>query len=298
MHPPEPLPTALSIGAFRVDEAPPLGVSRSRLRAADLTSPHHGVRMLGAAGRDALSRAQAFAPLLLPDEAFSHGTAALLIGMRTPMRMRDAPLHVTTIGSRRARRRPGVIGHRAADRLLWTTALGLAVTEPVSTWLDLASELSLVELIVMGDGLLARRDPVVGVAELEARVLSAVGQRSIAKVRAAMAHLRPGTDSGRETQLRLLLLAAGIREPEVNGAIRDESGRVIAHGDLVWREERVIVEYDGDHHRTDRRQFSIDIDRIGRLQAAGWHVIRVDAALFDRGDELVERIRAALGRAR
>ncbi len=288
------LPHELTSGAFRVDEGQAVGVSRSRLRASDLSSPHHGVRIHRPPSTDLLERVDAFLPLLHADELFSHMTAAMLLGMRTPRRLRDAGLHVTTIGNRRARRRPGVVGHRAHHRPAAITELGHPATDPIATWLDLASTLTLEETIAMGDGLVRRKRPFTTMDALAERVEFATGVRGISTVRAAMPHIRPGTDSVRETLLRLVLLAAGLREPEVNGEIWDAAGTVWTHGDLVWRAERVIVEYDGEHHRTDRRQFSIDIDRIGRLQAAGWHVIRVDAGLFARRTDLVARIRSAL----
>ena len=112
-----------------------------------------------------------------------------------------------------------------------------------------------------------------------------------------MTRVRPRTDSIRETVLRLLIVDAGLPEPEVNLEIRNRAGAIIAHGDLVWRSSKVIVEYDGDQHRTDRWQFSVDVDRIGRLQQLGWLVIRVDARLLARPDQLIERIRAALTRS-
>ena len=39
----------------------------------------------------------------------------------------------------------------------------------------------------------------------------------------------------------------------------------------------MAVEYDGDHHRKDRRQYVKDIARLRMLEALGWIVIRVIA---------------------
>ncbi len=104
--------------------------------------------------------------------------------------------------------------------------------------------------------------------------------------------MRPGTDSAPETRLRLLLLEAGCPEPEVNGIVPTSRGAF--HGDLVFRDQRVIVEYDGEQHRTDDRQYSIDGDRLDAIMAAGWRVIRVDKRLIRRREELVARILIAL----
>ncbi|KAA1247553.1 hypothetical protein F0Q45_22390, partial [Mycobacterium simiae] len=55
---------------------------------------------------------------------------------------------------------------------------------------------------------------------------------------------------------------------------------------------QVAVEYDGDHHRTDRFQYNWDIRRLEKVQRLGWIVIRVVAG--DRPAEITRRVRAAL----
>ena len=40
----------------------------------------------------------------------------------------------------------------------------------------------------------------------------------------------------------MLLVQAGLPEPEVNGRILDERGRFVAECDLVYRQARVIIE--------------------------------------------------------
>ena len=47
--------------------------------------------------------------------------------------------------------------------------------------------------------------------------------------------------------------------------------------DMGWEDIEVAVEYEGDHHRTDRRQFNRDIARIDALTELGWIVVRVTA---------------------
>jgi hypothetical protein len=174
------------------------------------------------------------------------------------------------------------------------TSLGHPVTDPIATWIDLAGSLSITELIVMGDGLVRRKRPPATMEQLRAALETAIGVRGVRWLRVAIEHIRPHSDSGRETELCLMVVDAGVREPEVNGEITDASGEVIAHGDLVWRRERVIMEYDGPQHFTDPWQIRVDLERIARLEALGWRVIRVDAALFAHPDVILFRLRAAL----
>lgn len=95
-------------------------------------------------------------------------------------------------------------------------------------------------------------------------------------MRAALDDIRPGTDSGMETRTRLVLAGAGI-ELVVNRAVRDATGRFLALPDLSDPAARVVVEYDGDVHRVDRRTWRRDIARRQALEAAGWRVVTVTA---------------------
>ena len=54
-------------------------------------------------------------------------------------------------------------------------------------------------------------------------------------------------------------------------------GRVKYYLDMGWEDLKIAVEYDGDHHRTDRSQFARDITRLEELTALGWVIIRIAA---------------------
>lgn len=49
----------------------------------------------------------------------------------------------------------------------------------------------------------------------------------------------------------------------------------------------MLLEYEGDHHRTDRRQWDYDVRRYEDLTAAGFVVIRVTARRFRDPREVV-----------
>jgi len=148
----------------------------------------------------------------------------------------------------------------------------------------------------MGDGLLSRFKPWASMVGLAEAVSQAAGCRGAAILREALASIRPGTDSARETMLRLIVVRAGFPEPEVNGPIVNRYGATIAHGDLVFREKKVILEYEGRHHADDERQFSIDIARLDELMEEGWRVIRVDKHLMAARATLFGKIETALAR--
>ena len=59
-------------------------------------------------------------------------------------------------------------------------------------------------------------------------------------------------------------------------------------------EYRTILEYDGGHHRTDDRQFSIDVARLDELMEEKWRVIRVDKYLLAQRATLIGKVDTAL----
>ena len=135
--------------------------------------------------------------------------------------------------------------------------------------------LSVRQLVVLGDALTRRKRPVATRDELQRAVDRQVGKRGVRRLRQAVELVRARTDSNAETGLRLDAADHGLPEPEVNGEIVDERGRLVAYGDLVYRAQRTILEFDGDQHRTDDRQFARDIDRLDELIRLGWRVVRV-----------------------
>ena len=61
--------------------------------------------------------------------------------------------------------------------------------------------------------------------------------------------IRERVDSPRETWLRLCLVLAGLPVPECNLIIGDDQGP-IGRVDLVYLAHKLIIEYEGDQHRT------------------------------------------------
>jgi len=101
-----------------------------------------------------------------------------------------------------------------------------------------------------------------------------------------------GAQSPRESYLRLLLIDAGLPCPQTQIPVLGVDGIPVAYLDLGWEDCRVAVEYDGEHHRTDRRQYVKDIRRLEMLERMGWIVVRVVAE--DHPADIVRRVRAAL----
>jgi hypothetical protein len=287
------LPAVLRFDAFTVGDADREGVPRSRLRRKDLARPFRGVR---AAGPDPVDPLSAAAVLLGEHQFVSHVAAARVWGIRLPRRVRSRAIDVSALVPHHAPRVQGIARHRLQEeRVELELVDGIPVTTPTETWRHLSTLLSLDELVAAGDSLVRRQDPLATPPQLVRALARHAGQRGVRRLRLAHGLVRQGTDSARETRVRLLLQRAGLPEPEVNGPI-DLPGYGRAFGDLVYREVRVLVEYDGIQHRLDRRQFERDILRFEALHAAGWRDVRILAAHLRTPDDVIARVRAALAR--
>jgi hypothetical protein len=239
--------------------------------------------------------AAAYATRMPPDQYFSHWTAAVLLGLRLPEGPLPSTLDVSVPSPRRAPRLKGVRGHELLSTIrTHTLPNGLRVSDAVETWCQLAVELSLDDLIVMGDGLVGRKNPLATVAELEAAVAEWGSRPGGPALRRALLEIRCRTDSARETMLRLFIVRAGFPEPVVNFEICNRFGAVIGLGDLAFPTYRVLLEYDGGQHRSDERQFHIDISRLDAFMEEKWRVIRVNKSLMQQRSTLLSKVRSAL----
>lgn len=175
------------------------------------------------------------------------------------------------------------------------TRRGLRHTSPARTWCDLAALLELDDLIAAGDYLIHYDAPLTSRAEIE-RVLSRMPRaRGIRNAREALPLLSDRPESPQESKLRLIILRSGLPEPEINYEIVDtETGKHV-RPDFRFRKYKVILEYQGEYHRT-RAQWRKDMTRRSRLEAKGWFVMELNADDLDDPTELVERIRMALAR--
>lgn len=172
-----------------------------------------------------------------------------------------------------------------------TRVAGLPVTTPARTAFDLGRQRPRGEAVARLDALMRATpfstEEVLMLAERRPRA------RGLRKLRAALPLVDPGAASPKETWLRLLLIDAGIPVPATQIPVQ-QNWRLIAVLDMGWEDYLVAAEYDGDHHRTNRRQYARDQARLRALQELGWIVVRVIAE--DKPDDVVRRTRDALTR--
>lgn len=83
------------------------------------------------------------------------------------------------------------------------------------------------------------------------------------------------------------------RPPECNLIIGDDQGP-IGRVDLVCLTYKLIIEYEGDQHRTDRRQWNADIDRYEDIARDKWTLIRITSARARWPRQVVRNVDQAL----
>lgn len=223
--------------------------------------------------------------VLPPGSFVSHASAARLYSF--PVTSGDErAIHVTVPAPYRAPRRINVVGHRASVvGNEWMRSAGFAHSTAARAWIELAStSATLEESIVAGDFVVRAREtrrgfrPLATMQELRDAAEQCVDRRGSHLVSEALGAIRERVDSPKETQLRLLLIRAGCPELVVNEPILDATGRVIVQPDLRLRGFRITLDYEGDHHRTSRRQWMRDIQRFRQLAGEEMVGLRVAAA--------------------
>jgi very-short-patch-repair endonuclease len=166
---------------------------------------------------------------------------------------------------------------------------GIRVTSAARTALDLGCWYSTTTAVAGIDALARETD--IKAADVELLAERYPGRRGIVRAREAISLFDGGAQSPKESWLRIVLVQNGLPKPRTQIPVANEFGEVFAYLDMGWDDVKVAVEYDGDHHRTDRQQYGWDIRRSELLQRRGWIVVRVLGG--DRPAEIIRRVRAA-----
>jgi hypothetical protein len=169
---------------------------------------------------------------------------------------------------------------------------GMPVTSPARTALDFGCWYPTMTAVAGIDSL--ARAVEFKRADVELLAHRYAGRKGITRARQAIELFDAGAQSPKESWLRVVLIQAGLPRPQTQIPVFDEWGSSIAYLDMGWEHVKIAVEYDGEQHRTDRRQYTWDVRRLESLERLGWIVIRVVAG--DRPAEVVGRVRAALAR--
>ncbi len=225
-----------------------------------------------------------------PGGVISHWSAAWLHGLTD----RQPSSVEVTVTADRCRRRPGLRVHRtqtleSADR----TKVGrLPCTSVARVVIDLSPSLDDPQL----EPLLDRALRVVTRVAMQSALVRAAGRPGTGRVQTLLDPERPSAEAWSKAERRLLELirGSGLPMPECNVRLGDR-GRV---PDLLWRDARVIVEYDSWEFHSGPSSFHNDRERHNDLTAQGYQVLHVTwRVLHDHPEQVLVWIARALGRS-
>lgn len=233
----------------------------------------------------------------------SHRSAAALWGLVEPARERQRePITITVTGSEAGRGRRWIRCHRtrAIDPRDVRRRAGLRVTAPARTLIDLAAATTLRQTELAVDRAIAAH--LTSRTALREAIERCPRRAGVAVVRSLLDPERSSTVTASRPEERLLALVrrAHLPEPEVNVPLGDpESADELQRyrPDLLWREQRVVVEFDSWLHHSGHRAFRSDRRRDIQMRIAGWTVIRVTwADLTEEPERVIGWIATALAR--
>ena len=281
MHHKRPFDPREPFPRFRALQA---GIPRSTVDSAAFRRLLHGIIVSADVPDSALLRVKAALACYFDSAFASHASSARV--WRVPVHTRPGE-HVTVPDDTHRLRRAGVTTHHRPGAAA-AVRRGVRVSVLEDLFVELAEELSLVELVVAGDWMVRRHR--VRIKDLRRAAASAGGRAGRVASQAAR-YVRSRVDSPMESRLRMLIVLAGLPEPVVNMSVRDVDGEAVRRFDLCWPEARVIVEYDGRHHVERTEQWESDLDRREEIDDAGWRILVVVAAgVYTDPGRTVERI--------
>lgn len=278
-----PLPDQLSAGPFTRAEARKLGITSRQLDGRRFVRVYPRVFRLAdrQMSDDDWLRA---ARLALPRDAHLTGISRLQQlgldhGPRLPMRFvvaRDLHLAFDNVFLHRTKALPP------------TDSVGVTVA---AAFLSYCAHARVIDAIKVGDWLLHRRHTTA--EEIRALALAGLWRHGADEAIWILDHLDDRARSLKESEMRPILTFAGLPQPEVNAAL-DVGENLIVVGDLVYRDCRTVVEYEGSQHQEDRAVYNADIDRYELLRASGHRYVQATKERIRQPRILVGQVYRAL----
>jgi hypothetical protein len=244
--------------------------------------------------RDECGRAEAdlvaWQQILPESGCLTHLTGAVVHGLWLPPLPRDLPVFVSMASSESRPKRSEllVMRHTKPISSVWRDGLRVATVD--ECLLTCARDLSLLDLVVLGDSALHA-----GLTSPEVLSRSAARRRwGAVTLQNAIGWMDRRSESPWESLLRVFHRSCGI--PVVPQHEVRHQGRFVARGDLWIVGSRMLHEYDGAVHR-DAETHRADLDRDRRLLAADWRRRGYTAAdLLGRPERILAEADDTLGR--
>ncbi|MGE2688294.1 hypothetical protein [Mycolicibacterium pulveris] len=172
------------------------------------------------------------------------------------------------------------------------TVDGIPVTTPVRTAVDIARRYPFGPAVTAIDTLANATRLTTPELRLLARRYPGLG--GIRRAEKTLQFVDPGSESPKETWLRLLVIRNGFPPPETQIPVYNEHGVLVAVLDMGWRDRKLALDYEGEHHRNAVR-FNTDIRRHDEVTDLGWTDIRVTS--LDTEAVIIARLTAEWARS-
>lgn len=275
---------------FSRAEARACGLPRSRLLSREFLKVCYDQYVVATVPITTRVKAQAALNISPAGSFASHHTAAELWGAVVPD---TAETHVSLPSAEGRCVRRGVRSHVAWPGARATHLRGVRLSEPEQSFLELAAVgVDLVDLVVAGDSLVKAKRTTPEALIAAAHAWTGRGCR---RARRAAGLVRSNVDSPMESRLRMLLVLAGLPEPEVNLIMRGPDGAWQRRFDMYYKKWRVLVEFDGRQHAEDSEQWTSDIYRREELDRRGDRLVVITKeGIYEEPLRTLERVRAAL----
>ena len=274
-----PIPAALSNGPFTHQDALRCDVSEKVLRGRRFRRLHPRVWVLASYKMSDLDWIRA-AELAMPDEArASHLTRLRRLGLDYGT---FPPLHFTVQGELHLAL-DGIKLHRTKV-MPPTDAQGVT---PAAAFIGYAVEARVIDLIKVGDWLLYHEH--MSLSELLETALRDRWRPGSGAAIWVARYLDARSRSLKESETRALLVFAGLPRPEVNVDLFN-GDCFIACVDMLYREWRLVVEYEGRQHVTDISQWNKDITRYAGVRDEKWEYVQVTQEMLKQPRAVVLRV--------
>ncbi|HZJ28668.1 MAG TPA: type IV toxin-antitoxin system AbiEi family antitoxin domain-containing protein [Solirubrobacterales bacterium] len=286
-------------GVVTASQLEALGVGDSTVfrltRAGYLFRVHRGVYTVGRARATERGRIRAGVFACGSDAVASHHTAAYLHQLTSRL---PRPIQVTRpAGGRASHRGVEVTQVRRPGRVARVSLYGIPTTTVAQTLFDLAARTPRGEVEDLIDlAATAQRRRLLDLAALRQAATRNAGRPGARAFGRLLARLDPdvlATRSRMERHVLRLCREAGLPAPRAGATI------IGYEVDLVWAEQRLIVEFDSRAFHTDVRAFERDRERDARHLQAGYRTLRITyRMLMEDRREVVRRIALLVGAAR
>lgn len=260
-----------------------------RVRSGALVRLRRGVYRLAGVPESARARLRAALLHVGTDAIGSHLTAGGEWGFT------GSPLVVDVTTPRKLRRRDGIrIHRRLIDPQEIRTPHGLPFTSPSQTLFDLTTMLGLDSLLKAANEAFVLQ--LVSFHQLRATRARNARRKGSASFEKLLRRLDPSGHRVRsplEVRLHSFLRSRGFPPWESNVTL--DVGDEKIRPDVLWREQRVVIEADGRDPHLAPLTFVSDRRRDRRLRVHGWESVRVTSPdLAEGADELEADLRTLL----